>query len=378
MHNKPTLAESKTIWKMTADAFSVSTDEGKTWNAGIDSSGNAVVNVLSAVGVQAEWIEATDLSVIGANISGFKMYDGYLTRQVDLYPDMTADGLADLTDDTIVTRIINIRAGKSATADAILVYDKTKAQYLNNSGYNVEYRLRYDGYMYCKNASVSGEIEAKTGTIGNFTITDGNLTAEGEKGKISFESDEEEAGYINLDGQNMTIGGWYIAIRGRSVEVDATAGGLSINGDFYATGTKSRSVETSNYGKILQYCYEMPSPMFGDIGTGIIDDTGKCYIYLEEMFSETVSSDCEYYVFLQKEGQGDLWIEENAKGYFIVSGTPGLRFSWEAKARQKDYEYERLEPAVSSNEEPEVDYEEQAINYLENYEKELYGYEEIN
>ena len=44
MHNKPTIGESQTIWKMTADAFAVSTDGGKTWNAGMDSSGNAVVN----------------------------------------------------------------------------------------------------------------------------------------------------------------------------------------------------------------------------------------------------------------------------------------------------------------------------------------------
>lgn len=58
MHNKPERANSSTIWKMTADAFAVSTDGGKTWNAGIDSSGNAVVNVLNAIGINADWINA--------------------------------------------------------------------------------------------------------------------------------------------------------------------------------------------------------------------------------------------------------------------------------------------------------------------------------
>lgn len=58
-HDKPTLAESETIWKMTADAFVVSTDGGQTWNAGFDSEGNAVVNVLNAIGINAEWIKAT-------------------------------------------------------------------------------------------------------------------------------------------------------------------------------------------------------------------------------------------------------------------------------------------------------------------------------
>lgn len=65
MHNKPTLAESKTIWKMTEDAFAVSTDGGTTWNAGMDSSGNAVVNVLSAVGINFDWARGGTLSLGG-------------------------------------------------------------------------------------------------------------------------------------------------------------------------------------------------------------------------------------------------------------------------------------------------------------------------
>lgn len=58
MHNKPTLAESMTIWKQTADAFAVSTDGGKTYKAGFDSNGNAVLNVLNAIGINANWINA--------------------------------------------------------------------------------------------------------------------------------------------------------------------------------------------------------------------------------------------------------------------------------------------------------------------------------
>lgn len=69
MHNKPTLSGSTTIWKITADAFAVSTDSGATWNAGFDSQGNAVVNVLSAVGINAKWIKAGKLySTDGATL----------------------------------------------------------------------------------------------------------------------------------------------------------------------------------------------------------------------------------------------------------------------------------------------------------------------
>lgn len=67
LHNKPTLAESNTIWKMTADAFAVSTDGGKTWNAGMDSFGNAVVNVLSAIGINFDWAHGGTLMLGGVS-----------------------------------------------------------------------------------------------------------------------------------------------------------------------------------------------------------------------------------------------------------------------------------------------------------------------
>lgn len=66
LHNKKTLKESTKIWKMTADAFSVSSDGGKTWNAGLDSSGNAVVNVLSAIGIDFSWAKGGTLNLGGA------------------------------------------------------------------------------------------------------------------------------------------------------------------------------------------------------------------------------------------------------------------------------------------------------------------------
>lgn len=67
LHNKPTLAASRTIWKMTANAFAVSTDGGKTWNAGMDSSGNAAVNVLSAIGINFDWARGGTLTLGGQN-----------------------------------------------------------------------------------------------------------------------------------------------------------------------------------------------------------------------------------------------------------------------------------------------------------------------
>lgn len=67
LHNKERLEDSNIIWKMVGDAFAVSTDGGKTWNAGLDSNGNAVVNVLSAVGINCDWIHSGTLTLGGYN-----------------------------------------------------------------------------------------------------------------------------------------------------------------------------------------------------------------------------------------------------------------------------------------------------------------------
>lgn len=116
------------------------------------------------------------------------------------------------------------------------------------------------------------------------------------------------------------------------------------------TGTKNRVVPTENYSNRLQYCYETASPIFGDIGEGITDENGECIVEIGDIFTETVTTRIEYQVFLQKEGKGDLWIEKKEENYFIVHGTPNLKFAWELKAKQKDYEYVNLEEDVDREE----------------------------
>lgn len=63
LHNKPMLSESDIIWKMTAEAWGVSTDGGKTYNAGMTVDGDTIVRILTAVGVNADWIKTGAISV---------------------------------------------------------------------------------------------------------------------------------------------------------------------------------------------------------------------------------------------------------------------------------------------------------------------------
>ena len=70
-HNKLRLAESKIVYKTAADGFFVTsdyqgTDEATTaagkWTSGFDSNGDAVLNILYAIGIQAKWINTRGLT----------------------------------------------------------------------------------------------------------------------------------------------------------------------------------------------------------------------------------------------------------------------------------------------------------------------------
>ena len=152
--------------------------------------------------------------------------------------------------------------------------------------------------------------------------------------------------------------------------VDISGGNLTVHKDFMCTGTKKRIVDTENYDIRSQYCYETATPMFGDIGTAQTDETGECYISIDDIFAETVNTGIEYQVFLQKEGQGDLWVEEKTPTYFTVKGTENLKFSWEIKAIQRDYEFERLEEYQDENKEVAIDYEKEYIDEINSLIKE--------
>ena len=117
--------------------------------------------------------------------------------------------------------------------------------------------------------------------------------------------------------------------------------------DIYCTnlkvyGTKSRGVITEDYGARSMYCYETPTPLFGDVGEGVIAEDGKCYIMTESVFAQTINEN-NYQVFLQKYGEGECYVTERKSGYFIVEGTVGLKFGWEIKAKQAGFEMYRLD-----------------------------------
>lgn len=347
MHNKPTIAQSTTIWKMTADAFAVSTDGGKTWKAGMDSSGNAVVNVLSAIGIRFDWAEGGDLTLGGYNNqSGVLKILNAAGVQIGKWDK---NGL-------VATEGIFSGALSGATGTFAGSLKVGKNFLVTNIGAMYAYSPRFvSGLRLAKNFS--------------FNIDDADY-----KIFASYTYDHMYLGDPS-DGANGYIWSTHLLPSGISC-----FGDISAIGDIGCTGTKSRIAKTENYDERKLYCYEMPSPMFGDIGSGITDSNGQCYVFFDCIFEETINTECNYQVFLQKECSGDIWVEQKEKTFFMVNGTPDLKFSWEIKAKQLNYEMERLDRSNLSQKENDIDYGEKARRMVDDYHKRMENivYEEIN
>lgn len=132
IHNKPSLDDSNIRWCFTEQGFMVSTDYGQTWRAGFDASGNAVVNVLSAVGINADWINAgtiTGRTINGGNITGATI----TSTGTDGSNTVIQGGTLTTNNANITGGTINIQTN-SETVDAIsLSYGSFSVEFYVNS-----------------------------------------------------------------------------------------------------------------------------------------------------------------------------------------------------------------------------------------------------
>lgn len=69
LHDKARLQDSRIVWKMTAEAWAVSSDGGQSYSYGMMVNGDVVTRILSAVGINAEWIKVFTSFTVGQNFS---------------------------------------------------------------------------------------------------------------------------------------------------------------------------------------------------------------------------------------------------------------------------------------------------------------------
>lgn len=294
-HDKPKLSESKIVYKSGIDGFFVTRsytgkDSTTVWKAGFDSNGNAALNILSVIGIHWDWGYGGTLTLGGEdNKNGVLRILNANGAQIGKWDNTGAD----------ITGTV-----KTITSNG--VYAKITGQdiaFINGGDDINEQVLMQMGAAISTDSNVA---DIDLGENTSFGI--------GGNGREMF--------------QMHPYDDWTTKILG-NFEV--------------MSGTKSRVAETQNFSDRLLYCYETPTPMFGDVGCAQTNAEGVAIIDIDPVFAETISTGTEYQVFLQKEGPGDLWIQEKDESYFVVRGTPELKFSWELKCSQKHFEHLRLE-----------------------------------
>lgn len=195
LHDKSTLAESKAVWKMTAEAWGVSTDGGQTWNGGMTVDGDTIVRILNAVGVNADWINAGAITVTDT--------DGSIIFSVDMD-----------TKSVYLDGSVQIGGGKSL--------NQTFANYLQESkdysdGKLSDYAETVTGSLGELQDQIDGQIETfyydyeptlQNKPASNWTTTEERKKHEGDLFFWKPNKETGEGGYAYRFFYDSTVGKW--------------------------------------------------------------------------------------------------------------------------------------------------------------------------
>lgn len=109
------------------------------------------------------------------------------------------------------------------------------------------------------------------------------------------------------------------------------------NGNFKCTGTKNRIVQTENFGTVAMNAFETAGAYFADVCSGKIASDGKCVVYLNRKFIETIDCDCEYQILITAVNKKSNLYVVKEREFFTVFGEPETYFDCMIIARQKGY-----------------------------------------
>lgn len=270
MHNKKDLASSQIQWKMTANGMAVSSDYGKTWNAGVDSSGNAVFNVMSAIGINFDWAHGGTLTLGGENNVNGKQY----VKNAKGKTLVTLDNKGLTLDSSVKIAWDNV-ADTTAKVTQI-TKDTVTTEYVNALGIK------------------AGSVDAE------------NITGTTISGKT-------------FKGGTIKIGGFPFAPRVSSFYVDSD-GNVTMNG---TNTVREKLIMQDN-----EWTDEHGCIYFNKIGkSGEVTDRGKTYIYADKI--ETGS--CSLAVLKATDSVTSAKIQESNKGYAMCGTSTGHTYhcSWD-------------------------------------------------
>lgn len=139
----------------------------------------------------------------------------------------------------------------------------------------------------------------------------------------------KEGGYAHWNVEKLEVNGSYDSGHG-VLEAEKLRGALDAN--YASINMISASKE---YGSINMSAPASPIPQLFDNGSGIIDETGKCYLFLRDEFLSSVSTTVvpQWHIT----GSGSLIVRKEGLSA-VVEGAPGTTFDWLCIMPQKGCE----------------------------------------
>ena len=261
------------VYKMTGNGFFVSTNGGKSFTAGFDSNGNAIVNVLSAIGITFDWARGGTLSLGGDN-----NVDGELVvknASGDIIGRFNKDGLwasngyfkgtIESSNASITGGFVNIETAQKENS-SIILRSGTDSIYLRPIGINFSSDFTYgtrirDDYIAIETGSLNtlikpGVILLSSDIAGGIRITDDSFSQ--TEGDFSFHGTEFSITTSNLKIYSDSRFSYSLETgKGIKVDSDSVFGGtlkannLSVDGNatFNASATFNKGLSIpSGYG----------------------------------------------------------------------------------------------------------------------------------
>ena len=192
----------------------------------------------------------------------------------------------------------------------------------------------------------SGNDTSNSDRVGDLVLA-GNIGEIFSFGHLGIYADHDV--YIDLDDDNNDANAKFVIFDG----TNAFRLTVDENGNLWASGTKSATVETANYGQRLLYTVESPGVWFEDFGKASLVN-GEATVAFEPIFAETVNLEADYHVFLTPLCQEPVLLfvtAKNTKGFTVrgvaLNGQPtGCAFDYRIVAKRLGYEQVRLEEAT--------------------------------
>lgn len=233
LHNKPKLSESDIIWKMTAEAWAVSTDGGKTYNGGMTVDGDTIVRILTATGINADWIKSGAIRIVDSN------------KKETFYAD-TKTGIV-----RINASQLKIQGFSAASEDKVETLIEQNADSIRLKATKISWKSTFssmteNGILTCRSAKVNGEI---TSEIGDSKIT-------------------VAKGRLDIFNKNKDIGN----IGSNSPGADSTKAGLVFDledtGDYMTWAAKDSSTDAAYWMKWTYTHQNLGGLTGGDLNAG--------------------------------------------------------------------------------------------------------------